>query len=388
MKIKIAILGSTGSIGKSTIKIIKDNPKNFEIILLMAKNNYKELAKQANQFKVKNLVINNPKIIKKLKNKIKNKKIIIHNNLKSFSYRNKKKIDYTMCSIAGLSGLQPTLEAIKFSKKVAIANKESIICGWNLINKNLKKYKTKFIPVDSEHYSIWNLVQEYKNNEIEEVIITASGGPFLNLPINDFKKIKVKDAINHPNWKMGKKISVDSATLMNKVFEVIEAFKIFSIDKKKFKILIHPKSYIHTIIKFNNGLIKILLHDTSMKIPIFNSIYDKEKNQRIITNKINLNILNNLNLSKVNLKKFPSIRILNKIPKFNSLFETVLIAANDELVDLFLNKKISFDQIVKKLNNIINNKFFIKYKKKVPKSVNDIYKLNNLVRLKTKSLSV
>ena len=175
---------------------------------------------------------------------------------------------------------------------------------------------------------------------------------------------------------------------MNKVFEVIEALKIFKIDKKKFKILIHPKSYVHAIIKFNNGLTKILLHDTNMKIPIFNSIYSEKKNKRITTKKINLKILNNLNLSEVNLKKFPSVKILNKISKLNSLFETVLVSANDELVDLFLSKKISFNQIVIKLNKIITNKFFIKYKKKVPKSVNDIYKLNNLVRLKTKSLSV
>ena len=388
MKIKIAILGSTGSIGKTTIKIIKDNPKNFDVILLAANNNYQELAKQANQLKAKNIAINNPDILKKLKNKINNKNVKIHRGLKNFFNKNKKKVDYTMCSISGLSGLQPTLDAIKFSNKVAIANKESIICGWNLINRNLKRYKTNFVPVDSEHYSIWNLLQENKNSEIEEVIITASGGPFLKLPINDFKKIKVRDAINHPNWKMGKKISVDSATLMNKVFEVVEALKIFNIEKKKIKILIHPKSYIHAIIKFSNGLTKILLHDTNMKIPIFNSIYDRERNKRIATNKIDLNLLNNLNLSKVNLKKFPSVRILNKIPKLNSLFETVLVSANDELVDLFLNKRISFNQIVIKLNNIINNKFFLKYKKKVPKSVNDIYKLNNLVRLKTKSLSV
>ena len=388
MKIKIAILGSTGSIGKSTIKIIKDNIKNFNVILLTANNNYQELAKQANQIKAKNLVINNQKFLTKLKKKIKNKNINIYKDLKNFSNKNKKRIDYTMCSIAGISGLQPTLDAIKFSKKVAIANKESIICGWNLINKNLKKYKTNFIPVDSEHFSIWNLLQDYKSSQIEEVIITASGGPFLNFSIKNLKKVKVKDAINHPNWKMGKKISVDSATLMNKVFEVIEALKIFNINKKKFKILIHPKSYIHAIIKFNNGLTKILLHDTDMKIPIFNSIFEKEKNMTIKTNKINLKKLNNLNLSEVNLKKFPCIKILNKIPKNDSLFETLLVSANDELVNLFLNKKISFNQIVIKLNEIINNKLFVKYKKRAPKSVNDIYKLNNLVRLKTKSLSV
>ena len=150
-----------------------------------------------------------------------------------------------MCAITGLEGLKPTLEAISFSKKIAIANKESIICGWNLIKKKLKKYKTDFIPVDSEHFSIWSLLGNYSNYNIEEIIITASGGPFLNFPLNKFKNITPKKAINHPNWKMGKKISVDSATLVNKVYEVIEAQRIFDIDIKKFKILIHPKSYVH-----------------------------------------------------------------------------------------------------------------------------------------------
>ena len=178
-------------------------------------------------------------------------------------------------AISGLDGLKPTLEAIKFSKTIGIANKESIICGWYLIKKKLKKYNTKFIPIDSEHFSIWNLTREYSNDDIEEIILTASGGPLLNSSIRVQKTVTPEKAVMHPNWeKWAKKISVDSANLMNKIFEIMEANRMFNFDLEKYKILIHPQSYVHAIIKFKNGLIKMLLHDTDMKIPIFNSIYD------------------------------------------------------------------------------------------------------------------
>ena len=178
-----------------------------------------------------------------------------------------------MSSITGLNGLLPTLKSIKHTKKILIANKESIICGWNLINKELKKYNTNFVPVDSEHFSIWSLLQNYNSNDIDKIFITASGGPFLKLPKKQFSNISVKKALNHPNWSMGKKITIDSATLMNKVFEVIEAKNIFNLSYGKISILTHPKSYLHAITKFKNGLTKLLLHDPDMKIPIYNSIY-------------------------------------------------------------------------------------------------------------------
>ena len=386
MKKKIAILGSTGSIGKSTIDILRKDKKNFDVVLLTTNNNYREILKQAKEFKVRNIVINNNKHYLNLKKKIKNKKINIFNNFESFNKKFKTKIDFTMSAISGLEGLKPTLNLIKFTKTIAIANKESIICAWNLIQKKLKKYKTEFIPVDSEHFSIWSLLHGNYNN-IDEVIITASGGPFLKLPVAKFKKIKPIHAIKHPNWKMGSKISIDSATLMNKVFEVIEAQRIFNIDSSKFKILIHPKSYVHAVIKFNNGLTKILVHDTDMKIPIFNSIYYK-KNLKIKSSKLDLNILNNLDFSRVNLKKFPSIKILNKIPKNISLYETVLVSANDQLVDLFLKNKISFQKITTFLKKILGMKIFLKYKKRSPKNYKEIIKLSDYVRLKTKLLCI
>ena len=386
MKKKIAILGSTGSIGKSTINILRKNKKDFDVVLLTTNNNYREILRQVKEFKVSNIIINNNKNYLYLKKKLKYKKINIFNNFESFNKIFTNKIDFTMSAISGLEGLKPTLEIIKYCKTIAIANKESIICAWNLIQKNLKKYKTEFIPVDSEHFSIWSLLNG-KNNNVEKIIITASGGPFLKLPISKFKKIKPQKAIKHPNWKMGSKISVDSATLINKVFEVIEAQRIFNIDLSKFKILIHPKSYVHAIIKFNNGLTKILVHDTDMKIPIFNSIYNKT-NIGIKSSRLDLKILNDLNFSKVNSKKFPSIKILNKIPKNISLYETVLVSANDQLVDMFLKKKINFQNIIIILNKILGMKIFLKYKKKVPKNYKEIIKLSDYVRLKTKLLCI
>ena len=384
---KIAILGSTGSIGKTTINILKKNKKNFNIILLTTNNNYQELLKQVKEFKVQNLVINNKKHYLNLKKKLKNKKINIYNNFETFNKNFSQRVDYTMCAISGLAGLKPTLDSIKFSKKIAIANKESLICAWNLIEKKLKKHKTKFIPIDSEHFSIWSLLNDSKNSKVEEIIITASGGPFLNLAFNKFKKIKPNAAINHPNWKMGKKISIDSATMMNKVFEVIEAQRIFNIDLNKFKILIHPKSYVHAIVKFTNGLTKILIHDTSMKIPIFNSIYS-EKTKKIRTKKLNISNLNNLNFIKVDTKRYPSIKILKTIPKKISFYETVIVSANDELVDLFLEGKIIFQDIVKYLYKILQMKEFLKFKNRVPKKYEELIKLNNFVRLKIRSLCI
>ena len=292
-----------------------------------------------------------------------------------------------MSAISGIEGLNPTLSIIKYTKKIAIANKESLICGWNLIEKELKKNKTKFIPVDSEHFSIGSLLANKKNDEVDEIIITASGGPLLNYPIKKFNQISPKEAINHPNWSMGKKISIDSATLINKVFETIEAQRIFNIDLQKFKILVHPNSYIHAIVKFRDGLIKILAHDTDMKIPIFNSIYENKK-KLLKTKKININYLNNLNFQKVDDRKFPSVKFLKFFSNKPSLYETVIVGSNDELVNLFLKGQIKFMDIHYFLKKILNSNEFLKYRGIKPQNYKQIEDLNKYVRLKTLSLSV
>ena len=381
---KIVILGSTGSIGKQTLDVIRKNKKNFKILLLTTDKNHILLSKQIKEFKVKNVIINNRNCYEKIKKKF--KYINVYRDFKKIDKIITNKADYTMSAISGFEGLEPTLRVIKKTKVIAIANKESIICGWSLIKKRLKKYKTRFIPVDSEHFSIWSEIKDTNSSKIQEVIITASGGPFFNLKNKKIKKTP-KLATNHPNWKMGKKISTDSANLMNKVFEVIEAKKIFDIHLKKFNIWIHPKSYVHAIIKFKNGLIKLIAHETDMKIPIFNSIYNSNF-KTFKSKKININLLNNLNFSKVDPKQYPLINILKKIPKNETLFETILVSVNDELVKLFLKEKISFDDISIFLIRILNSKIFSKYRLKKVNNFREIQKLNEFVRLKTNTLSV
>ena len=382
MKIKIAILGSTGSIGKTLLDIIRKDRKNFEIILLTTNKNYKLLLKQAKEFKVKNLIITNKKKFDLINNNSIKLNLNIYNNFVNFSKIFTNKVDYTMSSITGINGLEPTLKIIKYSKRIAIANKESIICGWNLINKELKKNNTDFIPVDSEHFSLWYGIQNLDINKIEKIFLTASGGPFKNLPLDKFKNITIAQALKHPNWKMGKKISIDSATMINKIYEVIEAKNIFNCSYKKIEILIHPNSYVHAILKFDTGITKIVVHDTTMRVPIFNTLY-YDDNKKIKYKKIDIDKLNNLDLKKINIKRYPMIRLLNLLPSKHSLFETVIVSANDTLVQLFLENKIKFTDIQKKLFNIINKRQFINYKNKSPKTIRDIVELNNYVRLKT-----
>jgi len=386
MKKKIAILGSTGSIGKSLIDIIKKDKKNFDVILLSADKNYTEILKQAKIFNVKNLIINNKKSFNELKKK-KLSKIKIFNNYDSLNNIFKKKIDYVMSAISGIQGLEPTVKIIKYTKKIAIANKESIICGWNIINNELKKNNTQFIPVDSEHFSLWYGMNSLRKDSIEKIYITASGGPFYKTPIKNFKKIKVSEALKHPNWKMGKKISTDSATMINKIYEVIEAKNIFDIEYHKIDILIHPKSYVHAILKFSNGLSKIIVHDTTMKIPIFNTIFFNSS-KKIKSKKIDIMSLNNLDLKKINPIRYPMINLIKLLPKKQSLFETVIVSANDKLVELFLKKKISFLDIQRKLFKIIKKKEFLKFKNKSPKNLREISDLNKYVRLKISQNSI
>jgi len=387
MKKKIAILGSTSSIGKSLLNIIKKDKKNFKIELLTANTNYKDLITQAIKFNVKNIIITDLNSFKKTKNICKNKKIKIFNNFENLKKILPKKVDYVMSAISGIGGLLPTYKIINRTKLIAIANKESIVCGWTLIKSELKKNKTTFIPVDSEHFSIFSLIEDKETSDIEKIYITASGGPFLNFPKNQFKKIKLSDALKHPSWKMGKKITIDSATLMNKVFEVIEAKNIFDIDYDKISILTHPKSYVHTIIKFKNGLSKIVIHEPDMKIPIYNSVYCNE-NINLKTNSLNFKKLNNLDLQEVKKNKFLLIRLLNKLPRYPSLFETVLVTVNDYLVNKFLEKQINFQELNKLIFKISNLKEFQKFKKIQPKNIKEIYNLRDYVHFKLETLGI
>ena len=384
---KIAILGSTGSIGKSTLDVIRKDKNFFEVVFLSANNNYKRLIQQAKEFNVKNILIKNQIFHERTERSLKNSKTKVYSGDISLTNIISKKLDYTMAAIVGVAGLQPTIDAIKISKTVALANKESIICGWEILSKLIKKYKTKILPVDSEHFSIMELTKDISDEEVEEIIITASGGPFLNTSQHKLNYVKPTQAINHPNWKMGKKISIDSANLMNKVFEVIEACRIFKFNKKKYRIMIHPQSYVHSIIRFKNGLIKMILYNTDMKIPISNTLYGR-KNHVLNVKKIDARILSKLSFQNVNTKRFPSIKLINKCLNLGFLAPTIVNASNEVLVSLFLTKKIGFLKIVKTINKIFRDKDFKKHAKRKPKSIKDIQITDNWARLKTLAMCV
>ena len=386
-KRKIIILGSTGSIGISTLKVIEKDKSNFTVELLTANNNYKKLINQARKFEAKNILIKNKKFYQKVKKSLKNTKTKVYSGDISIRSIVLGKVDYTMSAIVGIAGLQPTADAIKISKTVAISNKESIICAWSILSKLTKKYKTEVVPVDSEHFSIMELTKNIADDDVEEIIITASGGPFLNIPNHKLKNVKPRQAINHPNWKMGKKISIDSANLMNKVFEVIEAYKIFHFSKKKYKILIHPQSYVHSIIRFKNGLIKMILYNADMKIPISNTLYRKN-NKFLSEKKIDIKTLNKMSFQKVDVKKFPAVNFVNKCLNLGHSTPAIVNASNEELVGLYLNGKISFLDIVSTINRVFKDKEFKKYAKRKPKSVKEIKIIDNWARLKTINMCV
>ena len=375
MKKTISILGSTGSIGISVFKIIDAKKSFFKINLLSANKNFKSICKQIEKYKPNIFIISNPIIFKKVKNKFKNKKVKIFQNFETI--KSIKKNDITIAAISGIAGLNPTLRMIKHSKNLLIANKEAIICGWNLIKRKCQKNNTKIIPVDSEHFSISQLLMSHSLNEIKKIYLTASGGPFLNYNFKKLKNVRPKDALQHPRWKMGKKISVDSATLMNKMLELIEAQKLFNIPNKQLDIIIHPQSLVHAIVELNNGLVKFIYHETSMIIPLVNAIFEGDLNINDFyksKGKSKKNI-DDLSFKKVNVKTFPVIQIKDRINEYPST-SIIVNACNEILVDHFLQKKIPFLSIIKLIKTILNDRNYTKYAIKRPKNINQIHEID------------
>ena len=375
MKKKICILGSTGSIGKTTLEIISKNKKDFDVVLLSGNNNVKLLISQAKKFKPKYIYSNNFYFKEKLKNFCKDNNI---NLIDDLILLKRIKFDITVAAISGIAGLIPTINIIKFSKKVLIANKESIICGWKFILKELKKYHCHFTPIDSEHFSIHNLIENKNINTIKYIYLTASGGPFFEKKVN-LNKVTPAQAVKHPNWKMGKKISIDSANLMNKVLEVIEASLIFNLPINKFKIIIHPQSLIHAIVEFKNGLSSMLYHYNDMKIPIANSLYNNCYDYQNIDQKFLYK--NKLTFNDPNFKINPSLKILKLKTVLNESGFILINALNEILVQRFLENKIIFTDIMNKLLVILNSNFVKNYLKNHQiRHINDVFKIYNFSR--------
>jgi 1-deoxy-D-xylulose-5-phosphate reductoisomerase len=378
MKKFISILGSTGSVGLNTLKIINRKKKYLKPYLFSSNKNYNLICHQIKKYKPIIFLINDEKVFKKVKKKFIRSRTKIINNLQTSDL--KKISDITVLAISGIAGLSPTLLMIKKSKKILIANKESIICGWNLILKNLILYKTKFIPIDSEHFSIFQILENSKFDQIEKVYLTASGGPFLGFKKKQLRNIKPKHALSHPKWSMGKKISVDSSTLMNKVLEYIEAQKLFNLPKEKLDILIHPESLVHAIVKFKNGLSKFIYHETSMQIPIANAIFDYKINMNIFIK--NDNTIKNLSFKTPDSNNYPIIKILKRANEHPST-SIIINASNEVLVDHFLRKKVSFLSIPIIIKEILGDRNYKKYAIRKPKNLKQIYEINSWAKTKT-----
>ena len=375
----IAILGSTGSIGKNTLEIVKKT-KKFKVVLIAANKNFLKISEQIKTFNPRVVIVVNTSVYAQIKKKYQKKNIIFLNNFYDIE-RYIKKIDVTVSAIPGIAGLEPTIKFTKLSKNILLANKEAIICGWELIKKIAIKYSTKITPIDSEHFSIGLLTKKISNDEVKKIYITASGGPFLKLPIKKFKVIKPKDAIKHPKWKMGKKISVDSATLMNKVLEVTEALKLFPFKLNKYEIVVHPQSLIHAIIKLKNGTSFFLYHLPDMKIPIGNALLKNFNYSTFLTKKKEKQKNENYNLDflPVNKKKFPLVKLITKMNAAKSA-PIIINAANEIFVDEFLNNNIDFNDISTYLNLVLRNKNYIKTSNMPSNSIKNIYRIDNWAR--------
>ena len=383
-KKNINILGATGSIGLTTLKIIEKDKKNFQIHTLVADRNLKKIIILIKKYKPKNFLINDKKIFELVKKKNKNKNVNIVNTYDKL-INLKKKADFTVAAIPGIAGLMPTIKFINLSKKILLANKESVICGWNIIKKKAREKKVDLIPIDSEHFSIKYLIKNQKKNLIERIYLTASGGPFLNYSLSKFKNITPLQAIKHPKWNMGKKISIDSSTMMNKILELIEAQKLFSFPLNKFSIVIHPESLVHAIIKYKNGITTFLYHEPDMVIPISNAIYNSNfdinnlpKNsiyQKKIFNK-------KLNFYRPDVRKYPSLKLIPYLDKYPST-SIIINAANEILVDQFLCKKITFKAITTCLFAVLKDKNYKKYAIKIPNTLKKIYDIDEWGRSAT-----
>ncbi len=343
---QISIFGSTGSIGKNTIEVIKNDPKKFKVIALVAKNDAKTLIAQALELQPSYVVIENEKKYLEVKEALKkSRKITVLAGEKSILEVAKIKCDLLVLAIVGAAGMLPALCAIRAGSNIALANKESLVCAGEFLMREAKNKNVKILPVDSEHNAIFQIFENENLQRIDDIVLTASGGPFFNGK-KDFKKITVSEALKHPNWKMGAKISIDSATMMNKGLEMIEAFHLFPVKKEQIKILVHPQSIIHGMVNYQDGSSLAMLSLPDMKVPISYAL-SFPKRMQIKHQKMDLAKINKLEFFAVDQKKFPAVKLCYEVLKADGNAPTILNAANEIAVAKFLNGEITFDKITK-----------------------------------------
>ena len=356
---KIAILGSTGSIGTQTLEVISHIKGQFKVELLSAYSNYNLLIEQAKKFKPKTLIFGDISKSKILEKNLKNEKIdILYGEEALNNFYKYSNPDMVLTALVGKSGLIPTINAISKNINIALANKETLVIAGDIITKLCEDNNVDILPVDSEHSAIYQCLLGEKNKNIEKIILTASGGPFRGKSIEDLKYIKKEDALNHPNWDMGNKISIDSSTLMNKGLEVIEAKYLFNIDINSIEVVVHPQSIIHSMVEFNDGSIKAQMGEPDMKLPIQFALGYPE---RLTNNFKKFNFLKNntLNFEKPCLKTFNNLKLAFEAGLRGGNSPCILNASNEVVVEAFLNEKINYLDMTKFIEDSLNKISYI-----------------------------
>lgn len=337
----VTLLGGTGSIGQNTLKLIAAHPDRFELTAITAGDNVQLLAEQAKQFHPKRAVIANPAAYNELKEALAGTGIEAAAGEDAVCEAAAMQADIVMSAIVGAAALKPTLAAIRNSNTVALANKECLVCAGDLVNKEVKKYKATLIPVDSEHNAIFQLFDFAHPERVESVTITASGGPFRGWTLEQMRAATPEQAVKHPNWRMGAKISVDSATLMNKGLELIEAFYLFPLEAAQLNVLIHPQSIVHCLVQMIDGSVLAQMSLPDMSTPIAVALAYPERVQAPVK-KLNLADIGNLQFETPDLARFPALRLARAVLQTGGSAPTVLNAANEIAVGKFLQGKIGF----------------------------------------------
>ncbi len=353
MKKKITIFGSTGSIGVSTLDIIKDHPDKYEVVGLSINNNYEKLLEQVRSYNPKVVSIQNERSYIKFKELNKSNDLKILNGNDSYGEILDNDTDIVVAAITGSAGLLPVVAAIERGITIALANKESLVCSGSLITSLAKKSGSLILPVDSEHNAIYQVLDLKNKSKISKLILTASGGPFLNKDINQLNNITPEQAIKHPNWSMGKKISVDSATMMNKGLELIEAHYLFDMPEDKIEIIVHPESIIHSCVEYTDGSILSQMGNPDMRTPIsFALAYPSRISTSV--DKLRLSSIEKLTFFEPDFEKFPCLELAYSSLKTKKSAPTILNASNEIAVDAFLNQKISYLSIPKIVEKTLN----------------------------------
>jgi len=355
---RIALLGSTGSIGTQALDIISKYPERFQVEVLVAGNNIDLLIEQAHKFQPDSVVIANSDHYHLLKNSLQ------YTNIKVYSGKDavdqvvaSSSVDVVIAAIVGYSGVRPTIAAIKAGKKIALANKETLVVAGEIIGKLVSDSGSIIIPVDSEHSAIFQCLAGESGNPIEKITLTASGGPFLNMSEEMLKKVKPCDALKHPNWHMGCKVTIDSASLMNKGLEVIEAKWLFGLTPDQISVIVHPQSIIHSLVHFADGSVKAQLGVPDMRVPILYALSYPDRLQSDLP-RLNLHEISALTFAEPDTKRFRNLTLAYEAIKSGGNMPCILNAANEMAVNAFLEEKVSFTQMPDIVEYTMENSFY------------------------------